>query len=56
MVSLVFISRTPEFCRSGLRLLVLESDLVADQPQLLLQHLVEVGYLVGREDEELHED
>ena len=56
MVLLVFFSRTLELCRGGLRLFVLESDLIADQPQLLLQHLVEVGDLVGREDEELHED
>ena len=56
MVLLVFFSRTLELCRGGLRLFVLESDLIADQPQLLLQHLVEVGDLVGRENEELDEN
>ena len=48
-------SRALELCRTSLRLFVLEGDLIAYQPQLLLQHFVEVSNLVGREYEELDE-
>ena len=55
-VLLFVIARTFELCRAGLCLLILESDLIAHQSQLLLQHFVEVCDLVGREDKELDEN
>ena len=55
-VLLFFLTRALELSRAGLRLLILESDLIAHQSQLLLQHFVEVCDLVGRENEELDEN